>query len=128
MVRQRVFGLRSGRPTDRSHVCGLLLGGRAIVDVWDVPGREHGVAVRFYDPSLRAWRICWSGPVVGRQILFLGRRHADEIVLEGEEDGSLLRWIFSEMTENAFRWRALSSGDGGRSWQLTQEMTVTRRA
>jgi hypothetical protein len=106
---------------------GWALGGRAIVDVFHVPGRDHGIVVRFYDPDLRAWRISYSGPIARRQILFLAREHDEEIVLEGEESGTKLRWIFSEITTTSFAWRALESRDGGRSWEVAVEMHMTRR-
>lgn len=106
---------------------GWALSGRAIVDVWKVPGREHGVAVRYYDARIRAWRVSWSGPQTARQILFLAGQVGDEIVLEGEEDGRPVRWIFSEIGANSFRWRAVSSWDEGATWNLTQEMRATRQ-
>jgi hypothetical protein len=106
---------------------GWALGGRAIVDVFKAPGRDHGLVVRFYDPDRRAWRVSYSGPVMRRQILFVGHEHAGEIVLEGEEDGTRLRWIFSDITSTSFTWRALESVDGGRSWELALEVGVTRR-
>ena len=41
---------------------GWVLGGRAIQDVWVVPGRFHGSTLRFYDRALGAWRSTWIEP------------------------------------------------------------------
>ena len=115
-----------------------ILGGRAIQDVWIVPARseqeahnlpvmEYGTAVRFYDPLVDAWRVNWSGPLWGRAFTFLGKQVGDEIVMKTtNEHGWPLRWIFSHMTDHAFRWRALFSEDNEHTWHLQQEMAVRR--
>ena len=82
---------RASVPTDAPsrrvgelHV-GWVLGGRAVQDVWIVPGRDvrgeipaslafHGSAVRFYDPAIDAWRCTWIDPLMGRVRRFIGRR------------------------------------------------------
>jgi len=114
------------------------LEGRAVQDVWiaprrsqrprdrDLPG-DYGTTVRFFDDEINAWRSTWIGPMRGLVLPFIGRQIGDEIVLEGTfEDGLLTRWIFSDITPAAFRWRAIESGDGGKSWALLQEMTARR--
>jgi len=53
---------------------GWVLGGRAVQDIWIVPGRGqpgegqppsafHGSTIRFYDPSIDAWRSTWIEPL-----------------------------------------------------------------
>jgi hypothetical protein len=37
-----------------------------------------------------------------------------------------MRWIFSEIRNNSFRWRRILSLDGGKTWQLHKEMSVRR--
>jgi hypothetical protein len=32
-----------------------------------------------------------------------------------------MRWIFSEITEDVFHWRSVSSNDGEMTWQLRAE-------
>jgi hypothetical protein len=118
---------------------GWILGGRAIQDVYTVPPRTeqeregieplvHGTTVRIYDPSLDAWHIVWASPLAGVALNFVARKRGDEIVLEGStDDGSLLHWIFSDIGPSSYRWRAVSSSDGGGSWRTRQEMAVRRR-
>jgi DNA-binding winged helix-turn-helix (wHTH) protein len=57
------------------------LGGRAILDVWHVPGREQGLTVRFYDECIGAFRSTWIAPRGGKVMLFTGRFVNGGIVL-----------------------------------------------
>lgn len=115
------------------------LEGRALVDVWIAPARpqrsgpmpvsgEWGMTVRFYDPSIDAWRSTWLGPKHHVVMPFIGRLVNGEIVLEGSfEPAVVSRWIFSDLTANTFRWRAVSSRDNWKTETLTQEMFARRR-
>jgi hypothetical protein len=108
---------------------GWVLQGRAVQDVYIArSGRhpEYGTAVRIYDPALDAWRIAWSGPVRGRQILLTGRPRGQEIVLEGTENAARLQWIFSHLRGTTFRWRATESQDDGATWKTVQEFRAQR--
>ena len=119
---------------------GWALEGRAMADVWCVPPRserpssgpppgEYGLSLRFYDPRISAWRSTWHGPVNGIVWPFIARQIGDEMVLERTDDkGDVVRWIFGEITNNSFHWRAESSRDGGAGWRREQDMFATRRA
>ena len=51
------------------------------------------------------------------------------IVLEGKDtDGSVLRWMFTEITPGSFHWLGYTSPDNGKTWRLEQEMFAKRRA
>jgi hypothetical protein len=106
---------------------GWVLEGRAIQDVWILPGVFHGTTLRVYDPGLDAWHILWSDPlrqVYRRQI---GRARGDGIVQDGkDDDGKAVRWSFSEITPSSFRWRGERSLDGGATWQLQAEFFARR--
>jgi hypothetical protein len=117
---------------------GWVLEGRAVQDVWILYGvadpakagtasnLEYGTTVRFYDPKIDAWRVVWNGPMNGNQRTFIARKVGDEIVMEGKGDGSMLRWIFSEIKSQSFHWRDLGSEDEGKTWRLQEEMFVRR--
>ena len=116
---------------------GWVLGGRAVQDIWIVPGRGapgegrpplgfHGSTIRFYDPAIDAWRSTWIEPVNGRVRRFIGRRDDDGIVLLSDEDDPQLRWRFTDITPDSFRWRAETSRDGGTTWKFDEEMHATR--
>ena len=111
---------------------GWILDGRGIQDVWMIrkEGRAIpvGTTIRFYDPKIDAWYSTWISPMHGLVQTFVARKVGDEIVLEGKSnDGYPEHWIFSEITPDAFHWRAVESHDNEKSWKLTEEMRVTRR-
>jgi hypothetical protein len=116
---------------------GWVLGGRAVQDVWIVPGRSqpgegepplafHGSTIRFYDPAIDAWRSTWIEPVNGRVRRFTGRPSDGDIVLVSDEEDPQLRWRFTDITADSFTWRAESSSDGGASWHFDEQMLATR--
>jgi hypothetical protein len=74
----------------------------------------------------RAWpRI---EPVNSRRRRFIGHPTGDEIVLISDEEDPQLRWRFTDIRPNSFRWRGEVSRDGGATWELEEEMHATRRA
>lgn len=55
------------------------------------------------------------------------RQTGDEIVLEGKLDTKTeVKWIFSDITEKSFSWRAIESTDGFVSENKVQEMVCLR--
>lgn len=111
-----------------------VLEGRAIEDVFIVParagrragqppkGNRYGASIRVYDPAAGLWHVTWVNPVTGAHDHLVGRRQGDEIMQEGQQkDGSLIRWIFSDIGPASFRWRGEHSADGGRTWRLEAE-------
>lgn len=106
---------------------GWVLEGRAIQDVWILPGFFYGTTLRVYDPDIDAWHILWSDPLKQRYRRQIGRAHGDDIVQEGNDDtGAAVRWSFTEITPTSFRWRGERSPDGGANWQLQAEYFARR--
>lgn len=117
---------------------GWVLGGRAVQDVWMVPGPDdpsaadrprpfHGSTIRFYDSTIGAWRSTWIEPVNARVRKFIGRPRGDEIELVSLDGDPLLRWRFTKILPDSFTWLGECSTDEGRSWQLEEQMVATRR-
>ncbi|HET9618035.1 MAG TPA: hypothetical protein VFP74_12785 [Pseudolabrys sp.] len=103
------------------------LDGRAIQDVWILPGAFYGTTLRVYDPALDAWHILWSDPVKQYYTRQLGRARGRDIVQEGTTgEGVPVRWSFTEITPDSFRWRGERSLDGGKTWHLQADFRARR--
>lgn len=103
------------------------LEGRAMIDVWILPGVFYGTTLRVYDPGIDAWHILWSDPLKQFYARQIGRARGADIVQEGAAgDGTPLRWSFSDIAPDAFRWRGERSLDGGASWQLQADFRARR--
>jgi hypothetical protein len=115
---------------------GWALDGRALADVWISPSRaaraagapdgEWGLSLRFWDEALGRYRSTWHGPARGWVIPFTATPSPDGLVLAGERDGTGVRWVFSEVTAEAFRWRA--EEDDGAGYRVRQRFVAARRA
>jgi hypothetical protein len=123
-----VYGDDGRKHTARGEIhAGWVLEGRAIQDVWILPGFFHGTTLRVYDPGIDAWHILWSDPLKQLYRRQIGRARGNDIVQDGQDDsGAPVRWSFSEITPNSFRWRGERSPDGGATWQLQAEFVVRR--
>jgi hypothetical protein len=115
---------------------GWVLGGHAVQDVWRVPSTTqveagvrpfYGTTVRFYDPSINAWRSTWIDPLNGRVRRFIGRPVDADIVLDGLDDKPFERWTFRDVTPDSFRWTGEVSDDDRRTWRLDEQMLIHRR-
>jgi hypothetical protein len=117
---------------------------RAIQDVWITPPREgpnvgrserwgpfdnqYGTTIRVYDPKIDAFRVTWIDPCAGYRAELVGRAHDSGIFQEGTgSDGTRLRWIFSDIGADSFRWRAELSSDG-QSWFKAIQLLAQRKA
>lgn len=108
---------------------GWVLEGRAVQDVWILPGVFHGTTLRVYDPGIDAWHILWSDPLRQYYTRQIGRARGKDIVQDGTDDaGAAVRWSFTEITPDSFRWLGERSLDGGATWQLQAEFRARRVA
>jgi hypothetical protein len=106
---------------------GWVLEGRAIQDVWILPGVFYGTTLRVYDPGLDAWHILWNDPVKQLYMRQIGRARGNDIVQEGTADsGAATRWSFTEITPDSFHWLGERSLDGGASWHPQAEFFARR--
>lgn len=116
------------------------LEGRIVQDVWIIPpqstrrpdpprdgSNRYGTTLRTYDPRRREWRITWVNPVTGVHTTLFARKQGRDIVQEGpQEDGSVMRWTFTDITDTSFRWLGEQSVDKGKTWQLGVEFLGKR--
>ncbi|WP_342234472.1 hypothetical protein [Inquilinus sp. OTU3971] len=111
-----------------------VLEGRGIQDVWIVPplsqrhagsDYEYGTSIRFYDDGIGAWQSTWIGPMHRVVRTFIARQLEDRVVLETTE-GTLprMRWSFSDIEKDAFRWtnELLDAG----VWRVQQTFEAIR--
>ena len=121
-----------------AHV-GWVLEGRAVQDVFINPRRSdrgpesptfanwYGTTLRIYDSSIHAWRVNWFNPHDGFRAELIGRRRGKDIVQEGKfPDGTDIRWTFSNITENSYRWRGERLEPDG-TWRLQVEFRGARK-
>jgi hypothetical protein len=82
--------------------------------------------LRIYDPDLDAWRILWNDPATNFFSQQIARADGTNIVQIGPDPrGDSMRWVFSEITPNAFHWTAEHSADG-RTWQRVVDIRARR--
>jgi len=106
---------------------GWALEGRAVQDVWILPGFFYGTTLRVYDPNLDAWHILWNDPLKQYYTRQVGRARGGDIVQEGKNDaGAAIRWSFTEIAAKSFRWRGERSLDNGATWQLQADFFARR--
>ena len=112
-------GSSTGGP---SRMCSSIL-----IQTTNLARRRIGTTLRFYDSQIDAWRVIWIGVVSGNVGVMTGRQVGDEIWIEEKEnDGSLTRWLFTEISKDQFHWKGITSTDGI-SWKMEQEMLARRR-
>jgi len=120
---------------------GWVLQGRAIQDVWMIPrlqdrrpgieplpgaGNWYGTTLRIYDPALQAWRILWSDPAINFFTQQLGKAQGRDIVQTGPDPrGGSMRWTFSEIEPQSFRWTGERAPDD-RSWRREVDIHARR--
>ena len=119
---------------------GWVLEGRAVQDVWICPPRSqrsagvdktvntYGMTLRVWDPQIQAWRVTWINPVSGRRDELIGRWSGKDVMQVGaRSDGTPIRWSFTEITPDSFRWLGESLMPDGKSWKLEGEFRARRR-
>ncbi|MFM0718509.1 hypothetical protein PQQ73_19470 [Paraburkholderia strydomiana] len=130
---------------------GWVLEGRAVQDVWIMPPRGarelatgarsntdatnpaadamYGTTLRIWDPALRAWRVTYFNPRTGQRDELTGRRIGDDLVQIGTHaNGTPIRWNFTGITRDAFRWTGVALAADGVTWTLEAEFHARRKA
>jgi hypothetical protein len=117
-----------------------VLEGRAVQDVWVMPPPSertgafdrafnmYGTTLRVWDPSIQAWRVTWIDPAKNIRCELVGRWHGKDVVQIGRHaDGTPIRWIFSDITPDSFRWTGEALNVDGKTWQLQGEFRGRRK-
>lgn len=109
-----------------------VLGGKAIVELWDSP-QIKGFSLRYFDAAEDKWQLFldWPGPNFSRPYGLLGEfthgRGTFELT-RPNQDGTetLVRYNFTDITPFSLRWDDNFSNDGGKSWTHNWIMQFTR--
>jgi len=118
---------------------GWVLEGWAVQDVWILPVRDprtgeidrsrqtQGTTLRVWDAALQAWRVTWISPLTGARVELVGRWSGKDVVQVGTfANGTPIRWIFSEITADSFRWTGETLQADGHTWKLEGEFLARR--
>jgi uncharacterized protein len=82
----------------------------------------YGTSIRFYDDSIKKWKINWINPVSGTINQLTGWKENEKIIQEGlDEEGNLMKWSFVNITPNSFHWKGEKSIDKGKTFILEAE-------
>ena len=101
------------------------------LDISGPSGRIQGVTLRLYNPRTRQWSVSFSSRAGGSQGLplygrFQGGR-GEFYDLEMVDDRAVLvRFVFSDITGDAFRFEQAFSADGGKRWEVNWIATFQR--
>jgi hypothetical protein len=112
-----------------------VLEGRAVQDVWIMPAPDwdptlmmYGTTLRWWDASIRAWRIDWTNPGRSHHEEQIGNWNGRDILQTGQRaDGTKTRWTFTEITGDSFHWRGEAQYPGAADWKLEGEFLAKRR-
>jgi hypothetical protein len=110
---------------------GWVLEGRAVQDVWIMKAESivntYGMTFRMWDPTLQAWRVTWTNPISGRRDELIGRKDGHHLIQIGTHgDGRPIRWTFTDITADSFRWLGEVLNPDGNTWTLEAEFLGRR--
>jgi len=101
------------------------------LDVTGPAGHIEGLTLRLYDPTARRWTVRFANSRDGDLTPGLvggftdGRgEFMDQEVMDGKP--ICVRFVFSEMTRDTFRFEQAFSADEGRTWEVNWVSTFTR--
>lgn len=125
-------------PTPR-HVKGewifqWILEGLAIQDLFICPSREmrniapqadaaYGTTIRMYNPNKKIWDILYTEWGCAT---FLEARREDDKIVQTAINNTKLRWVFSDITPNSFRWQRMAKDDKD-CWTTKAYLIATRK-
>lgn len=111
-----------------------ILEGLAVQDVFICPSRvtrkenppldaAFGTTIRMYNPNKHVWDILYTE--WGSSTCLEAYREDDKII-QIAVDNDKLRWVFSEITQNSFKWQRLIKGED-KDWIEVAKLYATRK-
>jgi hypothetical protein len=136
-LKERLAGNDEWEEFDGTSVAWPLLDGAGNVDdnLLELPaGTYRAISLRSFDPATNQWSIWWldgraptrlDPPVVGGFEYGVGTFIAEDTF---RDKPILVRFIWSDITDNTCRWEQAFSPDGGATWEVNWIMESTRVA
>ncbi|MEN8600294.1 hypothetical protein [Microbacterium rhizosphaerae] len=106
---------------------GWIIDGRGIQDVLvNAAGSALGTTVRTWDSRV-GWRVVWFCPRAAEHVVLTAEQDGNRIELVGvQADGRRVRWVFSDIASETFKWDGWCSNDDGSTWWHEQHMDAQR--
>ena len=94
-------------------------------------GHIEGLTLRLYDPQSHQWNISWassSDGTLGQPMIGGFKNGRGEFFDQEQLNGRAIyvRFVFSDITSNAFRFEQAFSDDGGATWEVNWIATFAR--
>lgn len=114
-----------------------VLGGYAVQDVFVCPRRSsmnsqidngsiYGSVFRVYSKIKKCWEV--FSTCNGSSLIMDARKVGENIVLDAITTSKYkVKRIFSNITENSFKWQIAVSSDNGHNWIVFVEMSAVRK-
>jgi len=116
---------------------GWVVDGRVMQDVWIVDPwgshaeREVYTDLFYFDPKAATWRAASVDPYEASVATFTGRVIGDDrLSLESQDlvPNETRRWSYNDIRADSLVFRDEASIDGGKTWRLSGEYRMKRRA
>ncbi|KFF59995.1 hypothetical protein JF66_07335 [Cryobacterium sp. MLB-32] len=112
----------------------FILDGRAVQDVEVVARDAHptgfetvATAIRVYDVDAGVWRVSYFSPVTGEYCHLVATPYRYGVRQDGTRtDGKPIRWNFTSIAANSYKWEGWVSSDEGTTWLLIEHNEATR--
>ncbi len=133
-LREPLTGSTSWYEFDATVVARPIWGGQANMDEFEgvsPSGPIQGLTLRLWDPKAKQWSIYWANrangtldkPMIGEFKDGRGEFY-DQEAFQGR--AIYVRFVWSDITPNSFRWEQDFSADGGKTWETNWIMEFTR--
>lgn len=113
-----------------------ILQGRAIQDIWIIPGltsnkvnefHEFGTTVRTFNPKTNKWKAVWIGPIQNQLFVFDIEDNNEQIILTEMNNPNLeMKWSFFDISKNSFKWKSEVKINEHNNWFTNYHMKLTR--
>ena len=88
-----------------------------------MPNAEYGTTIRMYHPEKKCWEVYYT--CIGEYTKLTARKEDESIVITESSEGKM-KWIFTEITEDAFHWQNIMQNEQG-EWDVICDCRASRK-